>query len=434
MKLTITLATALIMATFSLNSQTPPIIVGQGFVNGLIGVEVDSLGKLWLTEYGSGNDDGKITILDPATGGQTTFMTGLPSALNPLTGEIAGAFRTYHLPDGQLAIMVGEGPHEDAEALLFVDQSDFSPGTPLTLGDVIQTIKFGDFVHGQGFLQSDPYNLAWASNGDMYVTDAGANIVLKWDHATWDLSTVASLPGIPNPLPFGPPVSDAVPTDILPKPDGSGYYVCQLTGFPFVEGAATIFNLDNSGNLTPWQTGFTCLTDMGYDPVDSNLCVLQFGVFGPVDTTLNFIPGTAKVIKIMPNGDKVALAEGMIGLCPSFTFDAAGDLYVTDLFGFVYKYDFLSGTGEPMALATAVQALPNPFTERVILSFELEKMASVALNIYAMNGSLVKSVPVQEMVAGPQSLIWEAAGAQPGMYLYHLLVDGKVVSGLLSLN
>ncbi|MCO6479981.1 MAG: hypothetical protein J5I94_25310 [Phaeodactylibacter sp.] len=99
------------------------------------------------------------------------------------------------MPDNKVLIVSGEDPDPKAEALLIVDKSGFIPGTPLTPADVEQIIKLGDFVHGQGILQSNPYNIA--------------------------------------------------------KPDGSGFYVCNLTGFPFLEGAATIFNLDNSGNLTP---------------------------------------------------------------------------------------------------------------------------------------------------------------------------------------
>lgn len=426
------MATAIIMATFTLKAQVLPTIVGQGFVNGLIGVEVDAEGKIWVTEHGTGNDDGTVTIINP-DGSLTTFMTGLPSALNPLVGEIAGSFRTYQMPNNKVLIVVGEGPHQMGESLLVVDKSNFTPGTPLTLNDVELSMKLGDHVHDQGLPQSDPYNITWAPNGDILVADAGANQILKLASGTGTVSTVASLPPIPNPLPFGPPMMDAVPTDIVPKADGSGYYVCQLTGFPFIDSVSTIFNLDNSGNLTPWQTGFTLITDMGYDPKDGNLCVLQFSRFGPVDTTLSFFPGAGRVIKLKPDGSREVIAENFIGFAPSFTFDAAGDLYVTDLFGFVYKYDFVSGASENKTPATYVQAFPNPFTERVNIGFELGEAAAVKANIYDLNGRLVKAFAEQKMAAGQQSLTWEAGSAQPGIYIYHLLADGRLVSGVLNL-
>ncbi len=427
------IAAAIIMATFTLQAQVAPTIVAGDFVNNLIGVEVDESGNLWVTEYGQANDDGVITIIAP-DGTKTVFMTGLPSALNPLTGEVAGAFRTYQMPNNKVLIVVGEGPHAMGESLLVVDKSNFTPGTPLTLNDVELSMKLGDHVHDQGLLQSDPYNITWAANGDILVADAGANLILKVEATTGTVSTVAALPPIPNPLPFGPPVMDAVPTDIVPKADGSGYYVCQLTGFPFVDSVSTIFNLDNSGNLTPWQTGFTLITDMGYDPKDGNLCVLQFSRFGALDTTLTFFPGAGRVIKLWPDGSREVIAENFIGFAPSFTFDAAGDLYVTDLFGFVYKYDFVSGTGDTKLLATNVTAFPNPFTERVSIGFELEKQANVKLNIYDMHGRLVHGVAEQNMAAGQQSITWEADGAKQGLYIYHLLVDGRLASGVLNVT
>lgn len=431
MKQLITLATAIFMGTFVLDAQVSPTIIGQDFVNGLIGVEVDSSGNVWVTEFGNGNDDGKVSIIAP-DGTVTPFMVGLPSALNPLTGEITGSFRTYQWPNNKVAIVVGEGPHPMAESIIVVDKSNFTPGTPLTLNDVELSMKLGEFVHDEGLLQSDPYNFAVTPNGDLLVADAGANLILKLASGTGTVSTVTALPGIPNPLPFGPPVMDAVPTDIVPKPDGSGYYVCQLTGFPFIDSVSTIFNLDNSGNLTPWQTGFTLITDMGYDPKDGNLCVLQFSRFGPVDTTLDFYPGAGRLIKLWPSGSRSVVAEGFIGFTPSFCFDAVGNLYVTDLFGFVYKYDLVSKTEDAQLLTTSVTAFPNPASDRVIIGFKLETVANVRLNVYDLSGKLVHAVAEQNMQTGQQSFTWKTNAVLPGMYLYHLLVDGRVTAGLVS--
>jgi len=430
MKRLLLISAIVIVATFQAATQVMPTILADGFNDNLIGIEVDADGKIWVTEYGTGNDDGKITILDQS-GNKTLFMTGLPSGTNPVTGETAGAFRTYQLPDDKVLIVSGEGEHAQAEALLIVDKSGFSPGTPLTLANVEKTIKIGDFVHDQGFELSDPYNIAWDADGNILIADAGANAILKWDKATENLSIVKTLDPIPNPLPFGPPMSDAVPTDIVAKPDGSGFYVCNLTGFPFLQGAASIFNLDNDGNLPPWQTGFSSLTDLGYDPKDGNLCAMQFAIFGQVDTTLDFIPGTAAVIKVHADGSRDTIGSGIIGLAPSFTFDSAGDLYVTDLFGFVYKYDFPTATRETSPLVVNIEAFPNPFTDKVSIGFDLKKPALVKANIYDLSGKIVQSFAERNLAAGPQTLTWEPHGAQPGIFIYHLLVDGKLASGIL---
>jgi Secretion system C-terminal sorting domain len=429
MKKSFILATAIFMANFTLSAQLMPTIIGQGYDKGLIGIEVDDSGKIWLTEQGTGNDDGTITILN-ADGTISPFMTGLPSAPTPI-GEISGPVRTIQLPDNKVLVIMGEGAHDILEALLVVDKSGWVPGSPLPFSAIIDTIKIGDFTHAQGSINSNPFNLTWDAAGDMYIADAGGNAIVKRSTATGELSQFASFPPFPNPLPFGPPVVDPVPTDIVAKPDGTGFYVCQLTGFPFVDSVANIYSLDNSGNYSVWQSGFTLLTDMGFDPADGNLCVLQMSRFGPVDTTFSFYPGAGRVIKVMADGSRSVLAENFIGMCPSFTFDATGDLYVTDLFGFVYKYDLVSGTDEPKALATHVTAYPNPFGGRVSIGFELENAAMVRLNVYDLNGRLVQTISEQKMGAGRQLLEWDASDEQPGAYFYHLLVDGRVSSGIL---
>ena len=90
----LTIATAIFMAAFTLNAQMAPTIVGQGFTKGLVGIEVDGNGKIWLTEQGSGNNDGAITVLHP-NGTASPFMVGLPSALTP-TGELSGPVDEAH--------------------------------------------------------------------------------------------------------------------------------------------------------------------------------------------------------------------------------------------------------------------------------------------------------------------------------------------------
>ena len=102
-------------------------------------------------------------------------MTGLPSTYIQAAGEVVGSFRTYQLPDNKVLIVVGEGSHIQSEALLIVDKTDFTPGTPLTLADVEQTIKLGEFIHAQGFIQSDPFNVDWDAEGNLYIADAGAH-------------------------------------------------------------------------------------------------------------------------------------------------------------------------------------------------------------------------------------------------------------------
>ena len=231
---------------------------------------------------------------------------------------------------------------------------------------------------------------------------------------------------------------DPVPTKVLAKPDGT-FHVCQLTGFPFIEGDAKVYNLDAAGNLSVHAEGFTCLTDMSFDPKDGNLCVMQFGVFGPVDSTLNFIIGTAAVIKLLPDGSRDTIAQGIGGLAPSFTFDADGNLYVVDLvFGQILKYDLLSATDESVIASASVRAFPNPFADQVTIEYELEDAARVSLEIYDLSGRRVAGFDQGTKTAGVHSVRWNGMGnnakkAVSGTYVYRLTADKGFASGILQL-
>ena len=93
-----------------------------------------------------------------------------------------------------------------------------------------------------GAIDSNPFGFALAPGGGFLVADAGANDFLN-STAGGVISTLGVLPAKPNPLPFGPPVYQSVPTSIAVGPDGA-YYIGQLTGFPFPPGAANIFRFD----------------------------------------------------------------------------------------------------------------------------------------------------------------------------------------------
>ncbi len=425
------------MALFSnLQAQGGPKIVAQGFTKGLIGLDLDAQGNLYITENGTGNDDGQITILDPA-GNKTLFMTGLPSTYIQAAGEVTGSYRTYHMPNNRLMVVVGEGTNALSETLLIFNKADFTPGKPLTTANVEQTIKIGAYAKAQGFVQSNPYHAAWDPFGNIYIADPGANSIFKWDKTTGVISTVKTFDRTPNPLGFGPPMIDPVPTKVLLKPDSS-FHVCQLTGFPFIPGAAKVYNLKANGQLSEHATGFTCMTDMNFDPKDKNLCVLQFGVFGMVDTTFNFKLGTASVIKLLPNGKRDTIARGIGGLAPSFIFDGKGGLYVTDLvFGHVLKYDLTTSTQESVLASSAVKAYPNPFSDQLNIEYTLKQEAKVQVDIFDLNGRRVANFNEGNKGEGTYSVRWNGMdggrAAAAGTYVYRIVAGDELASGILQL-
>ncbi len=305
-----------------------------------VGLLVDDNGNLYVNEVGTGDNDGKITFITP-TGERHTMIDGLPSEFSEETGETLGAWRSVLTPEGKSVVVQGEGlgGSELSESILTFDITGYvSGGAPLTTADIESVHNIGDFTLAQGVsTNSNPYSFAITPNGDMFIVDAGGNLIVRKDAMTNELSVFASFDPIPNPLPFGPPVSDAVPTKILAKPDGSGFYVCNLRGFPFLPGTANIYEVDMSGTVSVWQTGFTSLVDMAIDPRDGSLVVLELGEFSLETTPPGFQAGTGKAIKLQTGGARVVMAEGL-NFAGGMAFDAEGNLFVSSTFtGVIYK-------------------------------------------------------------------------------------------------
>jgi len=112
---------------------------------------------------------------------------------------------------------------------------------------------------------SDPTGLVKAGNGGWLVTDSGGNTLVRAKHGK--VKTVAAFKDRMGTSPItGPnPVSyQIVPTDVVKGPDGA-YYVSELTGFPFIEGAARIWRIVPGHKPQVWASGLTNVTSMAFD-------------------------------------------------------------------------------------------------------------------------------------------------------------------------
>ena len=71
------------------------------------------------------------------------------------------------------------------------------------------------------------------------------------------------------------------------------------------------------------------------------------------------------------------------------------------------------------------QNKPNPFSESTVISLNIpEKTQTASIFIYDMSGKQVQSLPVSER--GETNITIYAASLTAGMYIYTLVVDGKV--------
>jgi hypothetical protein len=260
----------------------PTKFTSEPFVNELqapIGLEVDDKGNIWVSEAGTGNDndDGSISMITPS-GEKTLFVGGLTSKTN--MGSIEGMSKLLYR-SGKLYFLHG------IDGLLYVaDVSSFKAGDPHVELSSIESHDVGKFVKDKVPPYTTPVNsnifdLTFGPDNNLYIVDAGANVILKRDQTSGEISEFAVLPKTAG-------GSEAVPTGIVF--DGSHFVVTTLTGFPFTPDAAKIFKVTPGKTVTSHDTKFTTLVGIALS-VNNKPIVLQHGVFG-----MGFTPGTGKVV------------------------------------------------------------------------------------------------------------------------------------------
>ena len=96
----------------------------------------------------------------------------------------------------------------------------------------------------------------------------------------------------------------AVPTSVAVRRGDPNIYVGQLTGFPFVPGAANVWRIKPDGTTDVYASGFTNITDIAWGPQGS-LYVLEIA-----QTALPPTTRTGAVVEVWPNGKrKLSLAR-----------------------------------------------------------------------------------------------------------------------------
>jgi hypothetical protein len=339
-----------------------------------MGLALSNQVNLLVSETGTATPhSGRLSIVDPS-GNRRTLLDRLPSGLNDIaepSGPAGIAMRgrtlyvlmsigdsvlpapvpTRHLPNPNVSSPIFSSVlaiHFSANVenstlgftLSVADQQTLAAGGKVILsnggGDSIEielVTNFPDHVPDPlpGFPAivrgSNPFGIAVSGN-DLYATDGGRNLVWHVDRATGSFSALATFPTIPNPLPVGGPVVEAVPTGI----DASGGHllVTLFRGVPFPPGSSTVVRIDPStGQQAPLISGLK--TAIGVfttrERGDVSFLVLQHS-----SGAAPFFPGPGLVLQFdAPGGAPTVLAD-CLARPTSMTLDAKqGRLYVAEL-------------------------------------------------------------------------------------------------------
>lgn len=320
-------------------------------MNGLVtprGLAFGPDGGLYVAEAGSGGSGPSVALGNASAaalgttsglsrllnGVQTRILENLPSVATA-AGLDAGGLQDIVFDEAGTAFGLfgfgSDGMQRDTNlgvagaALGTIARLPVNGSGPLLQVADIAAHEFAANPAG-GSVDSNPFGMARTPSGNFIVADAGANALLQ---ATSDgvVSTLAVLPAKPNPLPFGPPVYQSVPTSITVGPDGA-YYVGQLTGFPFPPGAANVYRFDpTSSSMTTAFTGFTNIIDLAFDE-HGMLYVLQVSSNGLASA---MGPGSGLLLQVDPaTGERSTIASDGLVFPGAVAVGPDGALYVTN--------------------------------------------------------------------------------------------------------
>ncbi len=421
---------ASLAANSSVNAQTAPVIYSQG-LTAPIGIAVDDNGRLWVAQQGNGNDNSQVSVVTP-DGQAHPFIQGLPSARNA-DNEVVGTNHVYFDDDGNLMIVQGEGSDSLSAAVLLVDTTGFVPGAPaLDVTSVHTVVKVGEYANSQGYSHTNPYTLGVDATGDWYIVDAAANAVFRRTAATGSFSVLTTFPPVSNNTGIGPSMVHAVPTGI--SVDNGQLLVGSLTGFPFGNGAASVYEVDSGGSHSVFRGGLTTIVDVDVDPTDGELVVLQHAAFRAPPP---FTPFTGAVFKLRSDGGTDTLATGLHR--PSaMRFAPNGDLYISTVTnGQVLKLEATPTDVESFALperSLATRApYPNPFRTGARIVYRINTASTVAISVSDALGREIRHLRDAQEVAGEHEIVWDGmndAGipVAPGVYFVRISTPTATVA------
>jgi sugar lactone lactonase YvrE len=307
------LATITGVTSGTVGAQEAPVVVASG-LNNPRHVTIAPNGKIYVAEAGAGGDvecnphpslgtfclgfTGSVARL-VGDGSVERIVTGLPSIINE-EGETLGPSDIAFKGSKDFLLSIGLGG-SDAFRNSF-DEGELL-GTLVTGRVGKDDVRlFADALANEAVANPDGTDIdsnpvgVLRRGGAYVVADAGGNAVVTVSHKG-AFSTVTPLP----PTGIG---ADAVPTSVVRGPDGA-FYISQLTGFPFQQGAANIWRVVPGSAPTVYASGLTNVTDLAFAR-DGSLYAVEIAsqglLNGPIGSLVKIAPGGGSTHETVAGG------------------------------------------------------------------------------------------------------------------------------------
>jgi hypothetical protein len=357
------------VAAISLNAATITTVVSG--LSTPTKAALTSEGNLLVAEAGTGNNAGRISLVDTATGSRRTVVDGLPSGFaGPVNGQsgpsgLALNGRTLYFTIGTgdslangmpgfipnprpsspllcsvLALHFTANPERTVVAwtLTAADHAALKAGSRITrdngagdpmilemVADLPDSVPEPTAAQPNNVRPANPYGLAVLGDR-VFVVDASLNSLLAVDLATRAVRTLTTFASLPNTRGTGPATVEAVPDSI--RTYGSQLLVTLLTGSPYPLAGAQVRLVDpDTGDSTPFIVGLTSAIDVQPLP-GGEFLTLEY----TSDALAGASAGSSGRLKLFasPNADPVILANNFTGPTRLDFDDRSGVLYITE--------------------------------------------------------------------------------------------------------
>jgi hypothetical protein len=165
-----------------------------------------------------------------------------------------------------------------------------------------------------------------AKFGFLYIVDASFNQLYLINLSTGDHFTFSSFAPKPNPMPFGPPFVEAVPTSV--RLFGNTLLATCFTGFPFAPGLSEVRRVEfDNGQSTLFRGGLTSAIDILPVIMPHNQQMLYV-----VEFSTNMLAQTPGRLLLKTPETDIVVANNLISPTSIARDGDTGDLYITEIF------------------------------------------------------------------------------------------------------